>query len=276
MPLAMIESVCRDLRGVATLRLNYSGESVNHPHFDRALELAGSTGAQTELVTALASIPATHLRALVDHNLSRLSISLHTLDPEQYSEIYRFSSVEQLREKIAEVEDYKRQRGSSVPELDFSVVAMRRNLNQLPAIAEYAHSLAIGSITVHPVIRRDPADADVSWELSGPQQLHSRFARELMTAVEESRRAFPDVAITVSRPLETPPEQAESCAFTCEQNPFETTHILSDGRVVPCEVLDSLSLGSLSEHAFPDLGGRCLSYFSQGLYGGPGFCMPHL
>ena len=253
MPLGMIESVCRDLRGVATLRLNYSGESVNHPQFDRALELAAGTGAQTELVTALASIPATHLRALVDHHLSRLSVSLHTLDPEQYQDIYRFSSVEQLREKIAEVEAYKRRRGSTVPELDFSFVAMRRNLNQLPAIAEYAQSVSIRSITIHPVIRRDPADADVSWELSGPQQLHARFARDLKTAVQESRRTYPDVAITVSRPLETVAEQAESHAFTCEQNPFETTHILSDGRVVPCEVLDSLSLGCLSDRTFPEI-----------------------
>ena len=264
MPIAKVAQVCSELRGASVIRLNYSGESVNHPEFDHALWLAAQTGAQTELVTALASTPTSHLRAFVDHGLDRVSISLHTLDAEQFQRIYRFSSLEQLRGKVAELVEYKRERGATKPVLDFSVVAMRENLGQLPALAGYARELGIRIVTVHAVIRRDPADADMSWELAGPQQLSEAFAHELRAALDSVSTAIPEVAVTVSRPAAA---TTGAGPFTCEQNPFETTHILADGTVVPCEVLDCKSLGDLNRNAFGQIwGARRIERFGRTIW----------
>jgi len=40
---------------------------------------------------------------------------------------------------------------------------------------------------------------------------------------------------------------------TCEQNPWETAHILADGSVVPCEAQEHLVLGNLHQQRFEDI-----------------------
>jgi hypothetical protein len=42
MPIKTVAEVCQALKGAETLRLNYSGESVNHPQFDVGLRLEQS------------------------------------------------------------------------------------------------------------------------------------------------------------------------------------------------------------------------------------------
>src|SRR5437762_9632909 len=60
--------------------LNYSGESIHYPHLIEAIRLAVSTGAYTELVTALASAPRPLVRQIVESGLDRLAVSIHSVD----------------------------------------------------------------------------------------------------------------------------------------------------------------------------------------------------
>ena len=130
--------------------MNYSGESVHYPWLVDAIDLAKSTGATVELVSALASISPAMLKGLAASGLDRLTVSLHTMDPAEYDRIYRFGSLELLRTRMDEFLRFRDRR----PKLDFTFVAMDSNLDQLGAVAEYGgqvgdrKSTRLNSVTV--------------------------------------------------------------------------------------------------------------------------------
>src|SRR5206468_10287202 len=77
-------SLINQLEEPEFIGLNYSGESIHYPRLMDAIKLAWSTGAYTELVTALSSAPEALVRQIVESDLDRLAVSIHTLDEKQY------------------------------------------------------------------------------------------------------------------------------------------------------------------------------------------------
>ncbi|MBL8299181.1 MAG: radical SAM protein [Rhodanobacteraceae bacterium] len=240
------------------IRLNYSGESSHYPHLVEACALASQRGAEVELVTALAALPEHKLEPLVASGLTRLTISLHTLDAEQFQQIYRFSSLDAMRQRIERVVELAPQRCPRPLIVDFAFVAMARNLSQLPAVAAYARDLGLTHVAVHPVIRRDPIPERFEDELDQQGRLRDDFVAALRTRVDDCRHDVPEITISVSTPELGPrlpltavprhhpwPLLGAARLHDCDQDPWETVHILADGRVVTCEVRDQIELGRL-------------------------------
>src|SRR5437899_3619282 len=96
-------SLIAQLEAPEFIGLNYSGESIHYPRLMEAIKLACATGAYTELVTALSSAPETLVRRIVESDLDRLSVSIHTLNERQYQDIYVFGSVEALKKRIDDI-----------------------------------------------------------------------------------------------------------------------------------------------------------------------------
>src|SRR5580698_9700575 len=103
----ILERVIGELDHPDFIGLNYSGESIYYPRILDAIRLAASTGALTELVTAFSTISPKILQGLVEEGLDRLAVSLHTLDPQQYEKIYRYGSLDALKQRIHELLDLK-------------------------------------------------------------------------------------------------------------------------------------------------------------------------
>ncbi len=140
--------------------LNYSGESIHYQHLIDVIELACSTGAYTELVTALSSAPETMVQQIVQTDLDRLAVSIHTLDEKQYQEIYGFGTSEALKRRIDGIIALKAKLQKKTPKLDFCFVAMSQNLNQLLPIGRYAMEVGASEIFIHPIIGRHPVPYD--------------------------------------------------------------------------------------------------------------------
>ena len=234
-----------------TLRLNYSGESIHYPQLIEAVRLAKSTGATVELVTALASSSMEILRGLVDAGLDRLSISIHTLDTDEYDRIYRFGSLAALQQKVREVIAFRDASGATTPAIDFAFVAMDSNLPQLETVTAFARKVGIEEIAVHPVIRREPGMVRFPAELDEDDQIRPAFAGRVTAEVDRLRQEEPGIDVYVARPVDAP--QPRNGLTTCEQNPWETAHILANGDVVVCEVTDSQRLGNLCETNLKDV-----------------------
>ncbi|HSB13923.1 MAG TPA: glycosyltransferase [Bryobacteraceae bacterium] len=259
MDFGLCRRILDQLRNPEVIRLNYSGESIHYPRLAEAIELAHATGARTELVSALASAPEHLLEALVTRGLDRLTVSLHTTASNQFEEIYRYSSLDNLRAKLALLLRLREERRTAKPSLDFAFVAMRRNLDQLLPIAEFARECGVREIRVFPVIRRDEIPHRFDQELEDGR-LRTSFQREILETVERVRQLCPDVqfgvtpAETLDEPALGPQPQPYSGAlppggriYSCEQNPWETAHILANGDVVVCEVQDKVSMGNLND-----------------------------
>lgn len=241
------------------IRLNYSGESAHYPHLRDAIALARQRGAFVELVTALATASESTVRDLVTAGLDRLTISLHALSPERFRAIYRVSSVESMRARIALLRRIQQELGTDQPRLDFAFVAMADNLAELAGVAAYAQSVGVSEVAIHPLLRRD--DIPLAFEREQhDNRLHAAFKRDLGAAIAAAQAATPGVQIVVSSPVLADEQclgdvprpwpgdlPAGARVHSCDQNPWDTVHVLSDGSVVVCEVLDREPLGSLRD-----------------------------
>jgi GT2 family glycosyltransferase/MoaA/NifB/PqqE/SkfB family radical SAM enzyme len=246
--------ILSELAGAEVIRLNYSGESTHYPQFASALRAAARTGAAVELVSALSSAPESVIRSMVDDGLDRLSVSVHTLDDAQYRRMYKASSVSALLDRLRLLRDYQRQKRKNTPVLSFSFVAIHENIGQLPSVCALAREFGVDELTVHPVIRREPTLVHLNSETDLAGDLRPDFAERISAAVSRARCSAPGLRVKVARPALAPRRHSPGFALaTCEQNPWETSHILANGDVVVCEVQDKSPLGNLASESFRDL-----------------------
>lgn len=256
MSFTLYESLIRQLHRPEMIRLNYSGESTHYPRLADAVRLARGTGAMTELVSALASASRDTLKGLVDNGLHRLSVSIHSMDSDQFRRIYRFGDIADTRDRLEWLNRYKAAGGRVFPEIDFAFVAMEGNLDQLLSIAEYARDLGVSHVSVHPVIRRSEIPIQFPAELDERGHLRTGFESRIHEEVDRVTAHVREVTITVARPESksvAPHAALPNTMTTCEQNPWETVHVLADGAVVVCEVHDRHQIGNLRSQTLSEI-----------------------
>jgi MoaA/NifB/PqqE/SkfB family radical SAM enzyme len=254
-----------DLRDPELIRLNYSGESMHYPHLIEAICLAKAAGAETELVSVIAGTSEERFRALVESGLDRLTISLHSMNPEVFQEIYRSSSLENMKRSISLLIRAKREASSVTPRIDISFVATMATLPELPAVAAFARESGIEEVSVIPVIRRDKIPAEFRQELENGK-LRPQFQSEIRQSMLLATHIAKGIRISSCNEDQGPeirlgslpkpwcaPLPAGAKIRSCEQNPWETVHILSDGSVVVCEVQDHVPLGNAAQQSLREI-----------------------
>ncbi len=265
MPFALFQSLLAQLSDPRTLLLNYSGESTVYPELVSAIQLARSTGAFVELVSALASVSEAMLPGLSQSGLNRLTVSIHATDPDLYSAIYGYSSFETLRSRLTRFLELSRRKAP--PIVDIAFVAMNQNLGELSAVAGLASSLGLRDLSIFPVIRRDEIPIQFPTELTVSGDHRPAFEVRVRRAVADAAQLHPGVSFHICNPSfdatsvalgEVPvafpgplPEGAR--IHSCEQSPWETAHVLSNGDVVACEVLDKKPLGNLTRQTLAEI-----------------------
>jgi radical SAM protein with 4Fe4S-binding SPASM domain len=253
MDFGLFEELIGALEHPECIRLNYSGESMHYPRLADAIRLARQTGAFVELVTSLASADEETLRAVVRSGLDRLGISLHTVSPVEWAGIYGSGSLDRMFSRLDRLLAVREECGNGRPALEIAFVAMEANLREFPAVVSVARRKGIKLVTVLPVIPRDLAPTAFAAERDERGLLRGEFRAALRETVAKARAAFPSVEIRGGPEIEctgTPFPGAVAAGTrirTCDQDPWTTVHILSNGDVVPCEVQDKLVLGNLRD-----------------------------
>lgn len=250
MDIAMLESLLSSLDCPEIIRLNYSGESANYPWLIEAIARTKAvTRAHVEMVTSLVSMPMETIRRLAGSGIDRVSISLHSLDQKRFPILYGGGALESFERRLECLLQAVRYE-SRPPAIDFAVVAMHSNVTELPAIASLAAKSGASSLSIHPVIARPGVPPLFAIETGAEGRLTGAFRIALDSNVKAARDANPGVRIGVARP---PDFGCHRGAFTCEQNPFETVHLLSNGDVVACEVMDRRAIGNLRSSTLRDI-----------------------
>lgn len=268
MPYSLFESLVRQVSDPRTFLLNYSGESTVYPELLPAIRLARSTGAFVELVSALVNVAEAALPELCESGLSRLTVSVHSTDALRYAEIYRYGTFDALRVRLSRFLALCREKRAP-PVVDLAFVAMDRNLQDLPGVAGFAQSLGLRNIYIFPVLRRDEIPIQFRQELTETGLPRPDFAGRVQSALQRAASQVPGVSLTICNPAFTIGDGAcqlgevptpypgllptDARIYSCEQNPWETTHVLANGDVVPCEVLDKISFGNLKRQSLSDI-----------------------
>ncbi len=266
MPYELFESLVSQVSDPRTFLLNYSGESTVYPELIPAIRLARSTGAFVELVSALVNVPEAASRELSSSGLNRLTVSLHTTNAARYRDIYRYGSFEELRARLSLLLE-SRHRSDTPLAVDLAFVAMDRNLEDLPSVAAFAASMGLRSISVFPVLRRDQIPERFPSELTELGVARPGFQERVAAAVKAAASHSPEVSIRICDPSftvtgatlgESPipypgPLPDGASIHSCEQNPWETAHVLANGDVVACEQLDKIPLGNLARQSLSEI-----------------------
>ena len=263
LPFTVYRELVESLAAPRRLVLNYSGESSCYPDLVPAIELGRSRGAFIELVSAFSLIAPEMVAPLARSGLGRLTVSVHAVDDAKYREIYRYGSFAQLEARLTEFLAASAA-APHPPAVDFAFVAMDRNLDQLAHVAAFAERMGVGEVTIWPVLRRDEIPEPFSSELEPGGEARGEFLERVTAAAAEVERAGVGVRLLLSRPVkagvigEGPvpfpgplPEGAR--IHGCEQNPWETAHVLSNGDVVVCEALDRIPMGNLRERPMTEI-----------------------
>jgi MoaA/NifB/PqqE/SkfB family radical SAM enzyme len=258
LPLAVFDSLVAALEDPRKFILNYSGESTVYPDLIAAIRRVRAAGARAELVSVLATAPESLLEPLSRSGLNRLTVSVHAVDVEKFAEVYRSSSLATQRARLERFVELCRT-APEPPRIDLAFVAMDRNLGELAGVAGLADQLGLRDISIFPVLRRDEIAVQFPVELNAEGLHRPEFEGRVARAVNHASASHPEIrfnicndavsavepmlgAVPVPYPGKLP---AGAAIHSCEQNPWETTHVLSNGDVVACEVLDKAPLGNL-------------------------------
>jgi MoaA/NifB/PqqE/SkfB family radical SAM enzyme/GT2 family glycosyltransferase len=232
------------------IRLNYSGESGNYPRLIDAIARAKSSSAQVELVTSLVSTPLEVVDRLPASGLDRLSISLHTLQPGRFSAIYGGGTWHAFETRLDRLVAGCRLLPDRAPVIDLAMVAMHSNVGEIAGIAAFGERLGLPVLSIHPVIQRAGVPYHAHCEVRPDGHLTDDFRTAIETNVKTAASDSRLVQISIARPERSSREPSNASGFHCDQNPFETAHILSNGDVVVCEVLDRTTMGNLRDSGF--------------------------
>jgi len=78
------------------------------------------------------------------------------------------------------------------------------------------------------------------------------FAARVRGEVETVSARHPGISISIARPDLVNPAPQRGIT-TCEQNPWDTAHVLADGAVVVCEVQDRVEIGNLQQQTLREI-----------------------
>ena len=245
MDFGLFEALVAALDRPEILRLNYSGESGNYPRLIEAIGKAKSSRAQVELVTSLVTIPWDVVDRLPASGLDRLSVSVHTLDHHRFGAIYGGGTLKALEARLDRLFCASQILPDQAPMIDLAMVAMQSNVEQIAGIAALGERMGAPLLSIHPILQREGVPYRAQCETRADGRLKDDFLAQIKTNVDTASKEAGLIQISIARPKQLGPDVAPG-AFFCDQNPFETAHVLANGDVVVCEVLDRKPMGSLA------------------------------
>jgi radical SAM protein with 4Fe4S-binding SPASM domain len=134
--------------GVKELHLQGLGEPLLHPRFFDMVRYAAARGIDVSTNTNLTALSPRRAEECVKSGLARAFVSLDAADAPAYEYIRVGARFSKVLRNLAWLTEAKARHGAATPEIRLVAVAMRRNLEQLPALVRLAHAHRVHSLSV--------------------------------------------------------------------------------------------------------------------------------
>jgi MoaA/NifB/PqqE/SkfB family radical SAM enzyme len=236
------------------LTLQGLGEPLLAPDLLRMIEYATARGVRTGFNTNATLLTRGMAERLVDAGLAWLCISLDGARPETYESIRDGARLETVERHIRELVEVMRRRGATRPTLSIVMVAMRRNIAELPELVERAAAWGVSTVRVqslsHSFSDTDPAGhyAEIR-EFTAREALWSETDGDVARIFAAARRRAAQLGIRLRLPeLAKPPapraDGTPGCAW-----PWTSAYVRRDGLVQPCCMIMGADRGILGDAA---------------------------
>jgi molybdenum cofactor biosynthesis enzyme MoaA len=137
--------------------LSCGGEPLLHPEFSEAMQLVKKHLRSNDvfLVTNGSQLDHKHREAIIDSAITRVQVSIHTLDSRLYSRLYGCPE-ETLQKVLTNVSQFIKERGSGkYPRLTVTCIAMKSTIDSLADIARWVVTNNIDGMSVQWLIHFD-------------------------------------------------------------------------------------------------------------------------
>lgn len=222
------------------LHLQGLGEPLLHPRFFDMVEYASGRGIMVSTNTNMTVMTPAMASRCVDSGLQAMAVSLDGADAGVYETIRVRARLHKVLRNLRRLTAAKAAVGSALPRLSIVAVAMRCNLDQLPALVRLAHAEGVPALSVQHLCH-DFAEAGLPRrylpmrDFIDEQSLLGE-APELVSAVfEDARREALRLGVSLRLPRLTVRVHApdtpgrERCDW-----PWRGAYISYDGLAMPC------------------------------------------
>ena len=222
------------------------GEPLAASSFDSYFDRLLGWGARIALQTSGHRLTAERAERLA-RGLRHLHISMDSPEEETYRSIRPRIAFREVTGRIRQMAAIKRSSGSPYPTIHVVFVAMRRNIEQLPAMVDFVAEMGADNLTVqYMVAHGEEVRAESLF-------YHQELANRMLDAAEERAR---EVGLSVTLPERfgargQAPETARSQSpFPCT-DPWKVAFVRWNGEVHPCCYAPSrVVMGNLAERSF--------------------------
>ena len=147
----VIESV-RNLSSPPTIFFGGLGEPLFHPRIVEMVAQTRQAGCRVELITNGTLLDVHLSKDLVEAGLNLLWVSIDGANPESYADVRLGAALPQIIKNIEGFHAHRRKLDDSKPEIGIAFVAMKQNINELPAVLRLCTRLRASRIMISNVL----------------------------------------------------------------------------------------------------------------------------
>ncbi|MGE5594989.1 MAG: radical SAM/SPASM domain-containing protein [Hyphomicrobiales bacterium] len=262
MDFALYQRLVDEFPRLEGVHLQGLGEPLMHPRFTEMVSYAAARGAAVTTNSNMTLMNPRKAAALIGCGLRTLHVSIDGATAATYEDIRRRGHLERVLANVRMVLGARRAAGAEFPRLHLVAVAMRRNLAELPALADLAAELECDELFVQHLAHDFGEEA-----LPGRYRPMRDFVeRETLLREDPERVAavFEDVRERAGRhglALRLPPLAVrtyppgtpgpERCSW-----PWNSAYFSWDGRMMPCCMVatpDRMNFGSAAERGVTEV-----------------------
>ena len=228
-----------------------SGECFLHRDYGKMLKKLKERAKDVVAITNGQTLNESLITELVEYGLDELRVSIHAASESTYQNIYHAGSLSEVIDNLNLLNYIKTKNKTELPILGINVIAMRKNIEEIPEIVELAGRLKANDVRIIHLI--------VANEAIRNQSLF--FHKELATVnFEKTKEIAKKLELTVSLPsfLETKTD--------CCMNFFNHLYITWDGLVLSC-CMERHYYGNLKKESLERIwNGRRIRQFRKTYY----------
>ncbi len=276
MPFEMFRHIIDQFKDLKRLHLQGLGEPLLNPRFFDMVSLAAGKDIEVTVSSNLMLLSRRTADLCVTSGLRCLHVSMDGAAPATYERVRAGGSFSRVLANLALLSQAKEARKSLYPVVRMTVVAMRRNLEEIPALVRLAAEFAMEEVFVQHLCH--------SFEESSLPQYYEpmrgfvkkeSLAGEKPGRVEEYFREAIRAAESSGIRLRLPPVPGipgkRAAGRTCDW-PWTGLYVSHQGFVMPCCMVstpDRITLGNAGEQTMSDIwNNESYAVFRKGLSSG--------
>ena len=240
---------------IRQLHLQGLGEPLLHPRFFDMVRYAARRGIEVTTNSNLTALSERRAEECVKSGLARLHVSLDAAEAAAYEYIRVGARFDKVLRNLGWLNQAKQRLRASLPEIGLVAVAMRRNLEQLPALVRLAHEYRAHSLSVQR-LAHDFSESSLPLryrpmrEFVERETLDNEDPARVARWFDEARAAAAELGVTLRLPNVSPQPRPDSLKGRerCDW-PWRGAYIAYSGEAMPCCMVatpDRKNFGSMS------------------------------